>query len=258
MSCISPMWLQSIFIPSEFCNLCACQHRSIYHRHYPDSFLSPKYNIFVSFNKAQGEFVEQLCMDLERHNRFAWFDKPSSNLRGDPPEIAECEMVVVVVSEEYFTSSMLELRKFHKIMEASMINKKLKILPLFFGLNVHEVYNRQEEWFKVWKKMLPMYWYHLLNLDECKQSLKLILGFNGLVYNRDSKLEGLVAYRKEIVSKICKVVPPTMSRLDELRFQERSKLCKVTLLMVFPKVPMLVIVRFASRVNVHVNFRIEL
>ena len=238
MSCISPTWLQSIFIPSEFCNLCACQHRWIIDHDHPDRLLPPKCNIFVSSNRAQGEFVEQLCMDLERRNRFAWFDKPSSILsgfnrgRGDPPEIAQCEMVVVVVSEEYFTSSM-QLMEFHDIMKARVKNINLKILPLFFGLNYDEVCNRQAGWFKVWEEMSRI-WH--IALDEWKKSLVLFLAFNGFVYNRDSKLDGLVAYRKAIVSEICKVVPPTMSSSDELRFQKRSKLCKVILLMVFPKV----------------------
>ena len=222
-------------------------------------YFPAKYTIFVSFNEAQEEFVEELCNDLQIRNRSpCWFDKPNSSnlwafLRHNDCSLAlqKCGMVVVVVSEEYFTSSQ-QLLELHTIMEASVQNKNLKILPLFFGLNVDEFCNGQNEWFKKWEKL------SILKKIEWSVSLKLILDSNGLVYNRDSSLEGLVAYRKKIVSSICKVVPPAMSYFNDLRFQERSKLCRVIPLMVFPIIAMLAISRFASSVNVHVSFRIEL
>ena len=167
-------------------------------------------------------------MDLKRRNRFPF--SSTQHLRFidlDYLEIAKFEMVVVVVSEEYFTS-MWSLMQLHDIMKArrSVKNENFKILPLFLGLNVDEFCNRQKGWFKVWEEMATSMG---ITSDEWKQSLNLILDSNGLVYNQDSKLEGLVSYRNEIISYICKVVPPGMNYLDKLHFQKRSKLCQVIL-----------------------------
>lgn len=239
MSFLSPMWLQSILTPSEFC---VCQHRFTYNHNKEDLVWSPKCDIFVSSSTTQDWFVAQLCEDLRRRNRVPFFEAQDARMSTSNieeyefchPDIAKFKMVVVVVSEEYCTSS-CKLTQLHHIMKASVTNENLKILPLFFGLNVDEICNRQEGWFKVLEETTTFNASWPNKLDDWKQSLKLILGFNGLVYNQDSKLEGLVAYRKEIVSNICKVVPPTMSHLDELCFHERSQLCKVILMMVFPK-----------------------
>ena len=221
---MSPMWLQSIFIPSEFCNLCAYQHR--YRDGEPN--VPPKYTIFVSFNEAQEEFVHELCKDLRRRGRSPrWFDKPSSfNLWGLLRHndrclaLKECGMVVVVVSEEYLTSfrQQLELRA---IIIASVQNKNLTILPLFFGLNFDGLCDGRydPEWFKRWK------WFPIFNIN--KWGMRMFLGSNVLVYKRGSSLEEHVANQKEIVSSICKVVPPAMTNSVELYFPECSKLCKV-------------------------------
>lgn len=240
MSFLSPMWLQSILTSSEFC---FCQHRYIYDHYKEDRVRSPKCDIFFSSSTTEDWFVAQLCEDLRRRNRVPFFEAQDARMSTSNIEeyefcqsdIEKCKMVVVVVSEEYCTSS-CKLTQLHHIMKASVKNKNLKILPVFFGLNVDEICKRQEGWFKVLEKTSTFNASWPNKLDDWKQSLKLILCFNGLVYNQDSKLEGLVGYRKMIVSTICKVVPPTMSHLDEIHFQECSKVCKVILMMVFPKV----------------------
>lgn len=239
MSFLSPMWLQSILTPSEFC---VCQHRYIYDHNKEDRVGSPKCDIFVSSSTTQDWFAEQLCEDLMRRKRVSFLEAQNARMSTSNieeyvfchPDLAKCKMVVVVVSEEYCTSSD-KLTQLHDIMKASVKNENLKILPLFFGLNVDEICNRQEGWFKLLEEKTTFNASWPNKLDDWKQSLKWILGLNGMVYNQDSKSEGLVAYRKELVSYICKVVPPTMSHLDELCFQERSRLCKVILMMVLPK-----------------------
>ena len=140
--------------------------------------------------------------------------------------------MVVVVSKEYFTSKwpMIELNGF---LQATKKDPNLKILPLFFGLNVEEFSNdcTRKIWFEKWEMMAKDD--DRIKLGEWNESLKLFSAFNGLVYERHSK--ELVAYRKEIVSNICKAIPSDI-KYDESHVQGRSKLCKVILLMIFLKV----------------------
>ena len=206
---------------------------------YKDPILLRHHKIFLSHSGCQKEFVEQLCVDLESRHRFPFFDKRSSSLpKGErfpdliKAAVAQCEMMVVVVSEEYFTSKwpIIELNGF---MQAAKKSKTLKILPLFFGLNVDEFSDsdRQEKWFKKWETMAKDD--KRIDMDEWKESLKWFGGFNGLVYDRHSK--EVVAYRKTIVSNICKAIPSDI-KYDESHVQGRSKLCQVILLMILGKV----------------------
>ena len=73
--------------------------------------MQPNHKIFLSHSGAQKDFVEELCGDLERHYHFPFFDRrPSCLPKGDRfPELIlkapqQCEMAVVVVSKDYFTS----------------------------------------------------------------------------------------------------------------------------------------------------------
>ena len=219
--------------------LFACQHRST-ERKYEDPILLRHHKIFLSHSGVQKEeFVEQLCVDLERRHRFPFFDKrPSSLPKGErfpdliKAAVAQCEMMVVVVSEEYFASKwpMIELNGF---MQATKKNKNLKVLPLFFGLNVDEFLDsdRQEEWFKKWDTMAKDD--KRIEVGEWKESLRSFGAFNGLVYDRHSK--EVVAYRRKVVSNICKAIPSDI-KYDESHVQGRSKLCQVILLMMFWKV----------------------
>ena len=74
-----------------------------------DLVLKSKHKIFLSHSGAQKDFVEYLCGELEKHHHFPFFDKRSSSLpKGDRfPELIlkaaqECQMAIVVISEEYF------------------------------------------------------------------------------------------------------------------------------------------------------------
>jgi hypothetical protein len=193
----------------------------------------------LSHSGVQKEFVEQLCVDLESRHRFPFFDKrPSSLPKGErfpnliKDAVAHCEMMVVVVSKEYFTSKwpMIELNGF---MQATKKDPNLKILPLFLGLNVEEFSDNrtQKIWFEEWETMAKAD--DRIKLGEWKESLKLFGAFNGLVYDRHSK--EVVAYRQEIVSNICKSIPLDI-QYDESHVQGRSKLSQVILLMIFCKV----------------------
>ena len=204
-----------------------CQHRSTDE----DPVLPKHHNIFLSHSGAQKEFVEQLCVDLESRHRFPFFDKRSSSLpKGESfpshikAAVAQCKMMVVVVSEEYFTSKwpMIELNGFVQASKTKANSKK--ILPLFYGLNVKEFSEseRQKKWFTKWEEMAKAD--DRIKVDEWKESLERLRPFNGLVYDRNSK--EAVAYRKEIVSNICEAIPSS-NRYDESHVQGRSKLCQV-------------------------------
>jgi hypothetical protein len=206
---------------------------------YEDPILLPRHKIFLSHSGAQKEFVEQLCVDLERCHRFPFFDKrPSSLPKGErfpnliKDAVAHCEMMVVVVSEEYF-SSKWPMIEFNDFMQATKKDKKLKILPLFFGLNVEEFSDshRHKKWFKKWETMAKAD--DRIKVAEWRESLKLLGAFDGSVYEQHSK--DFVAYREGIVSNICKSIPPDI-KYDESHVQGRSKLCQVILLMIFSKV----------------------
>ena len=86
-----------------------------------DAILEPKHRIFLSHSGFQKEFVWHLCEALQDRGHSPFFDKlPSSLPKGERfaelilEAAKQCEMAVVVVSEEYFTSRwpMIELHSF--------------------------------------------------------------------------------------------------------------------------------------------------
>ena len=215
----------------------ACQHRSRDIEYDDPILLKPCHKIFLSHSGAQKEFVEQLCKDLESRRRFPFYDRrPSSLPKGErfpdliKAAVAQCEMMVVVVSEEYFTSKwpMIELNGFVQASKGKDNSKK--ILPLFYGLNVKEFFDsdRQKKWFTKWEEMAKDD--KRIDVDEWKESLKWLGSSNGFVYDQSSKL--VVVYREKIVSTICKAITSDI-KYDESHVQGRSKLCQVILLTIF-------------------------
>lgn len=195
--------------------------------------LQSNHKIFLSHSGAQKDFVEQLCGDLERRHHFPFFDKRSSSLpKGERfPELIleaaqQCEMAVVVVSEEYFMSKwpMIELHAFVQARLKS--NTKLKILPLFYGLSVKEFGNKWKrgQWFQIWEDWAKVD--SRINIDEWKDSVKVMASFNGIEYNPNTTTS--VAYREDIVANICKEVLADIM-WDDSHVQGRSKLCQVLL-----------------------------
>jgi hypothetical protein len=76
-----------------------------------DPILQPNHKIFLSHSGVQKDFVEQLCEDLEGCKHFPFFDKrPSSLPKGKRfaklilKAAQQCQMAVVVLSEDYVTS----------------------------------------------------------------------------------------------------------------------------------------------------------
>ena len=178
-------------------------------------------------------------MDVERCHRFAIFDeRPSSLLRGESitdvikAAVAQCKMMVVVVSEEYFTSkwTMIELNGFVQATKGK--DNWKNIMPLFYGLNVDEFFesDRQENWFMTWETMAKVD--DRIKVDEWKESLKRLSAFKGLVYDRSG---GELAYREQIVSNICKAILSD-PQYDEWHVSGRSKLYQVMFLIIFWKV----------------------
>ncbi|KAG0623537.1 hypothetical protein M758_3G181400 [Ceratodon purpureus] len=195
-----------------------------------DPILYSFHKIFLSHSGAQKDFVEQLCQDLEKRYYFPFFDKrPSSLPKGERfPELIlnaarQCEMAVIVISEEYFMSKwpMIELNTF--VQTRLEVNLKLKILPLFYKLLVDEFHNekRREQWFGVWEDWAKVD--ERIKVDEWKKSLKILASFNGIECAGD--LRAIEAYRENIVSNICTQVSPEI-QWDDSHVQGRSNLCQ--------------------------------
>jgi len=159
-----------------------------------------KHTIFLSHSGAQKNFVEQLCEDLERAKMSAFFDRrPESLPKGEvfAPHIFQaadqCDLAVVVVSEDYFSRGkwpMLELCAFVKS------SKPKVILPLFFGLSFRDFSNpeRRKLWFETWQA-----WAEAdarIRVEDWKMALKELDRRNGLHY---VEVLGEVDFRKDVV-----------------------------------------------------------
>ena len=190
------------------------------------------HSIFLSHSGAQKNFVEQLCVDLESCNRSVFFDKRSDSLpKGEPfPQhifkaIQECQVGVVVLSEEFFSSKwpMLELVAMSKRMRLG--NSRLKIMPIFLSISPIECRDVRNHgrWLSTWCEWAQED--KRMDIEEWKEALKLLGRMNGFVYKVGL---GEVKFRKEIVKEICKVVSPTTT-WDDSHVEGRSRLCKVRL-----------------------------
>jgi hypothetical protein len=199
-----------------------------------DSSLEPNYKIFLSHSGAQKEFVWHLCEALEQRGHNPFFDKlPSCLPKGEQfPKLIlkaahQCEMAVVVVSEEYFMSKwpMIELHAFVQAIKMKS-NTKLKILPLFYGLSICEFLDekRQKRWFQMWKNWAKDDPKERIKVDEWKEALDLLRSYNGISYARE--LQEIVPYRNEIVSHICGSISPDIKWYDS-HVQGKSNICKV-------------------------------
>lgn len=190
--------------------------------------LEPKHKVFLSHSGAQKDFVEQLCVDLERRDRYPFFDRRRSSLpigENFPKLIFEgieqCEVGVVVFSEEFFTRSkwpMLELVAMTK-------NPKLVIIPVYLNILLEEVHDvkKREMWLSVWRGWAKED--ERLDIQEWCRVFKRLRPLNGLVYNGG----GEVSFRKEIVEAVCKIVL-SEGRCRDSHIQGRLRLCKVNMI----------------------------
>ncbi|KAG0562237.1 hypothetical protein KC19_9G129000 [Ceratodon purpureus] len=200
-----------------------------------DPILECKHRIFLSHSGAQKNFVEILCEALENHGRFPFFDRRHSSLpKGEsfPERILtaarQCQMGVVVVSEEYFMSKwpMIELDAFVQTwlkQEEQQLETKLKILPLFYKLSLVEFENeeRRAAWYSKWEDLAKED--KRINISSWKDSLRQLKRFNGIEYHHNMSL---MAYRDEIKDSICNEVPADVKR-DDSHVQGGAKLCQV-------------------------------
>lgn len=166
-----------------------------------------RHNIFLSHSGAQKNFAEQLCVDLERANQSPFFDRrPSCLPRGEEfaqrilTAAQECELAVVVISEEYFSRSKWPLLELAAIVQAP---SRPKILPLFLGLSCKEFKRpkRRERWFHAWEEWSKSD--DRVCVDVWKEALRVIEGRTGMEY---VKALGEVPYRREIVATVCDMV----------------------------------------------------
>ncbi|KAG0601530.1 hypothetical protein M758_11G119300 [Ceratodon purpureus] len=187
------------------------------------------HSIFLSHSGVQKNFVEQLCVDLESCNRSVFFDKRSDSLpKGEPfPQhifkaIKECQVGVVVLSEEFFSSKwpMLELVAMFKRMRLG--NSRLKIMPIFLNISPLECRDvtNHVRWLSTWCEWAQED--KRMEIEEWKEAVKLLCTMNGFVYKVGL---GEVKFRKEIVKEICEVVRPTTTWDDS--HVGGSRLCKI-------------------------------
>jgi hypothetical protein len=188
----------------------------------------------LSHSGAQKEFAEHLCEALERRFHYPFFDKrPSSLPKGEKfsrliiQAAQQCEMAVVVVSEEYFMSKwpMIELNAFAQARRQNL-NKKLQILPLFYGLSVSEFREdrRRERWYVEWESFAEDDAQGRIKVEEWKDALNKLGSFNGISYNWE--LKEIVAYENAIVSSICDSIQPYI-KWDDSHVQGKLNICEV-------------------------------
>ncbi|KAG0611643.1 hypothetical protein M758_7G154700 [Ceratodon purpureus] len=195
-----------------------------------DVTLHSKHKVFLSHSGAQKDFVEQLCVDLERFHRYPFFDKRSHSLPiGENfPQlifdaIAQCWVGVVILSNDFFTRSkwpMIELVAMVK--EAKKRESSFKIMPAFFCISLDEFHNptNREQWRLRWHELALVD--KRVNVEEWEGALKYLHPINSMVYDG----LGEVKFRKVIVDEICKVVPSDMKLYDS-HIQGKLRLCEV-------------------------------
>jgi len=201
--------------------------------------LKPIHKIFISHSGAQKEFVEHLCKALEDRWHYPFFDRRHESLpKGEKfPKLIiqaaeQCEMLIVVVSNEYFMSKwpMIELNTFIKAHGlnhgAKCLDGGPKILPLFYGLSVIDLEDEStlKKWFQKWEALAKVDSNNQIVVSDWKYALNVLKSFNGVEYNKQMK--EIVAYEDEIVTHVCKSIVPNM-KWDDSHVQGKSSICKV-------------------------------
>ena len=195
-----------------------------------DHALEDTHKIFLSYSGAQAGFAEQLCVELKRLDHHPFFDKDRkySLPIGEefPPllfkAIKQCEVGVVILSEEYFTRSKWPMTEL-----AAMAKRKDKgfvIIPVYFGISRSECRNlvNQRRWLKTWKQWAKSG--ARINIEEWKQAFTLFGPINGLIYEERSSE---VKFGDDIVEAVCQKVPPA-TMWDDSHVRAKSRFCKVS------------------------------
>jgi hypothetical protein len=203
------------------------------HRNYT---LQPKHKIFLGHSGAQKGFVEQLCLDLERCDRHPFFDKRRDSLPigKDFPSlifqaIEQCEVGVVVLSEEFFSASKWPMLELVAMKNVKKRNPSFTIIPILLGITLPECLNRenQNRWLSTWHVWAKCD--SRIDIEDWENALQLFRRTNALKYNPEL---GEVKFREEIVEEICKMVP-SETRLEDSYILGRSRSCKVCIKTIF-------------------------
>lgn len=195
-----------------------------------EAALEAKHKVFLSHSGAQKAFVEQLCVDLERCDRYPFFDKRRDSLGiGEHfpnlifQAIQQCQVGVLILSEEFFTRTKWPMLEMAAMVESKTLNPELVIMPVFLSISREQCRNgdNHRRWVSLWLEWArkdPR-----INVTKWKAALSLFGPTNALVYN-DSV--GEVKFREEIVEAICERVRPE-TRWDDSHVQGRTRFCKV-------------------------------
>ncbi|KAG0559593.1 hypothetical protein KC19_10G116800 [Ceratodon purpureus] len=193
--------------------------------------LEAKHKVFLSHSGAQKDFVEQLCVDLERCDRHLFFDKRRSSLPiGEKfpslifDAIRQCHVGILVLSKEFFTKTkwpMLELVAM--VRELKSPNSRLKLIPVFYKLSREEWldHENRSKWIAQWKEWASVD--KSICIEEWKKALDALKSINSLMMR-----DGEVHLHREIVDAVCKIVLPE-TRWDDSHVQGRSRLCEILL-----------------------------
>lgn len=195
-----------------------------------DYALQPKHKIFLSHSGAQKGFVEQLCVDLERCDRYPFLDKRRDCLPigKDFPSlifqaIEQCEVGVVVLSEEFFTKTKWPMLELVAMTNVKKRNPSFTIMPVLLGITLSQCRDaeKHKKWISTWNTWAKSD--SRIEVKDWENALQLFGPTNALPYNSEL---GEVKFREELVEAICKLVPPE-TRLEDSHIQGRSRLCKV-------------------------------
>jgi hypothetical protein len=193
--------------------------------------VEPKHTVFLSHSGAQKDFVDQLCVDLERVSYKPFFDRrPASLEKGaafiDPlfDAIRKCRLFVLVLSEDFFTKTKWPMMELAAAVATQSENPNLKLLPLFFKISDSEfkAEERRANWFKCWTDWASET--SRIDVTKWKKALKVVEMWQGISFSASN---GEVEYRKLIVETICSICPN--SAFDLSRVVGRERFCQVFL-----------------------------
>ena len=188
--------------------------------------MEPKHKVFLSHSGAQKGFVRQLDVDLRSWDIHPFFDKDRDSLPiGEKfPEhifkaIKECEVGVVILSQEFFTLSHWPMTELVGMVKQG----RKRIMPIFLGISPADLSSGEnlERWRAQWHNWAEGS--ERVKLSEWDHAVKSLKGLNGLVYDHAA---GVVEFRKEIVKEIRKIVRPSYT-WDDSHVQGRSRLSQV-------------------------------
>ncbi|MCO5567995.1 hypothetical protein L7F22_021691 [Adiantum nelumboides] len=190
----------------------------------------PRHKIFISHSGKQKDFAEQLCTDLEACNYLPFFDnRPHSLPKGQefPSRIfqaaSECFLAIVLLSHDFLSAElskwpMLELAAFVRARKAS---QHVQILPILLGdLLPQDLKEPKRCWSKHWKKWAK--WDTRIKCSEWESALSALSPLNMVL---QSKFDGEVALRQNIVSTVLSLIPPDV-RPDVSHVQGKELLYK--------------------------------